>query len=98
VVERCFELEAAAADKAGLREQFDRGLFGHLAASFVGFLPVEKHLAGEDERLGFFAGGSQAAFDNQLIETHLGHRLPLALHDEIGQGAQGLSLSIETGE
>ena len=89
MVEGGFHFQAAAADEAGLSQEFHFRIFGDFAAGFVGLLAIEKDLPGEDQRLGLFARGSEAAFDDELVETNLRHELALPLDDEIGQSAQG---------
>ena len=69
MIERGFQLQSAAADVARLREQFDFGAGVDVRAGLVGLLAVDEHLAGQNQRAGFFAGFGEAALDDQNIQT-----------------------------
>jgi hypothetical protein len=79
MVERVFELLAAATD------EFLGCIEGNLVpgadvvAGFFGGLAIDANPAGEDESLGFFATLAQALFNKSLIEaSHIQNRVPLA--------------------
>jgi len=69
VGERASQFEAAAADVGRAREDLDAAVVGDGLAGLGGFLAVEEHLAGHDEGLGFFAGFSEAACQDEPVET-----------------------------
>jgi hypothetical protein len=59
-----FELESAAADVAEIAaEEADGSVVGYRVARLVELLFVDEDAAGEDEGLGAFAGGNEAALD-----------------------------------
>ena len=74
MIERGFQLESAAADVARLREQFDLARRVDVRAGLVGLLPVDQHLAGQDQRLRFLARFGEAALDHEQIQPEASWR------------------------
>jgi hypothetical protein len=65
-----FKLESAAADVAKIAtEEADGGVGGYRVARLVELLLVDEDAAGEDESLGAFAGGDEAALDEQFVQA-----------------------------
>ena len=73
VAERAGQLEAAAAHVGRAREDLDATVIGDGLAGLGGFLPVDEHLAGHDQGLGFLAGFGEPAFHNEPVQPGL-HR------------------------
>ena len=78
MIQRVFELVAAAADKFFRHGHGDfiRRFDG--VAGLAGRMAVDTDLAGENEALGLFAAFAKGAFDEDLIQTGHGQaRVPL---------------------
>src|ERR1700674_2356516 len=74
VVECFLQFEAATADVLEVfAEEANIGCAVYGGSSFIDFLAVHQDLAGENEGLGSFAGGGQAAFEQKLVETNFQH-------------------------
>ena len=71
VVERFLQFEAAAAHVLEVfAQESNIGCAVDASSGFIDFLPVHQDLTGENEGLGAFAGGGQAAFEQKLVETN----------------------------
>jgi len=72
MVEGGFEFEAAASDVAIRGLELKRGVGRELFAGFgEGTIPAANE-PGHDGALGFFAGGKEATFDEQKVESLFG--------------------------
>ena len=71
MIQRRRQLQAAAAHIRRFAGDFDlaRGIDG--VARLERFLPIDQHLARQDQRLRLFAGFGQTALDQQTIEPLL---------------------------
>ena len=65
MIERGFQLQSAAADVARAARAVRLRAGVDVRAGLVGLLPVDEHLAGQNQRPGFFARFGQAALDHQ---------------------------------
>ncbi len=74
--ERVFQFVAAATDKFFRRVQREFVARLDAIAGFVRGLAVDADGPGEDESLGAFAAGAEGAFDEGLIHTGHGRKLP----------------------
>src|SRR5664279_5510334 len=71
VAQRAGQLESAAAYVGGTREDFEDAIILHGVSGFGGLLPVEAHLAGHDQGLGFLAGFGETAVHHQTVQPCL---------------------------
>src|ERR1700722_19087992 len=70
VVECFLQFEAATAHVLEVfAQESNIGCVVDDGSGFIEFLPVHQDLARENEGLGAFAGGGQAAFEQKLVET-----------------------------
>ena len=69
--ERFFQLETAAADVLEVfAQEANIGCIVDAGSGLIDFLTVDQDLAGEYQGLGAFAGGGQAAFEQQFVEPN----------------------------
>src|SRR5438128_853208 len=71
VIEGCFELQPTAADVAELLSQLNRSIANNCLSRLLRLLPVDRDLAGEDERLRLLAGLDKSTVDQQLVDALL---------------------------
>ncbi len=71
VVQRARELESAAAHVGRAGEHVHGAIVRDQVAGFGRLLPVDAHLSGHDEGLGFLAGFGETAVDHQTVQPSL---------------------------
>ena len=72
--QRRFQFQAAAADVARLRADFDARIRRHELTGFVASLAVDQNFARHDQRLSLFARFGESVFDQRAIESVLSRR------------------------